>query len=125
MAERNNSPPKCGVFLYKMTEYDNISELELKAQIEEAIEDNDLDEAKELMQQLISLQEDAPKLSLTDEELSEMGVDMMLVQKERRLAKAIKQAEQDGDFIESKRLMRELRVTQQLQPVQPGVRIGK
>ena len=108
-----------------MADYDVAPELEIKSQIDEATEANDWPKVKELMQKLITLQKEAPVVQATDEELAELGVDMKLLEKERRLREEIKQAEQDGDFILAREKMRELRVTQKLQPAQPGVRIGK
>jgi division protein CdvB (Snf7/Vps24/ESCRT-III family) len=107
-----------------MDDYNNTPELELKEQIKTASDAGDFDTVKTLMQQLITLQDQAPKVDMTDAELAEAGVDMMLLQKERELREQYHQANQDGDFIKANEVMRELRQLQKLQPAQTGVKLG-
>jgi hypothetical protein len=102
--------------------YDTLPEVELRDKIKAATEKGKIEEAQKLMKKLISMQKEAPKVEATDDELAEKGVDLILLQKERRLRDEIKQAQQDGEFLKAKELMRELRVTQKLQPVQTGVK---
>ena len=66
-----------------MDDYNVAPELEIKSKIDEASDAGDYDTVKELMQQLIKLQKDAPKVEMTDEELAEAGVDMKIMEKER------------------------------------------
>lgn len=102
--------------------YDTKPELDLREEIKTATDAGKIKKAQKLMQKLISMQKKAPKVEATDEELAEAGVDMLLLDKERKLREEIQQAQQDGDFITAKQKMRELRVTQKLQPVQTGVK---
>ena len=110
--------------MYKMDDYNTQPEEELRQQIEEAKQAGDYDAIRELMQELIKLQKDAPQVEMSDEELANAGVDMAILQKERELRDRINQANQDGDFLESKQLMRELRQLQKLQPAQVGVKLA-
>lgn len=106
-----------------MEDYDVTPELELKSQIDEAKEANDYETVQKLMVKLIKLQKKAPKVSITDEELAKKGVDLLMLKQERDLRERIEHANQNGQFLEARKLMRELRQLQKLQPAQTGVRL--
>jgi hypothetical protein len=91
--------------------------------INTAIEAKDYEQVKTLMAELIAEQKLETTVELTDEELLNKGIDLLILTKERELRDRIKQAEQDGDFLEAKELMRELLQIQQLQPVKRRVRM--
>lgn len=71
---------------------------------------------KTKMMELIAHQKTLPVTGFTDEQLADIGVDMVLLAKERELVENIKQAEQDGDFISAKQYRRELITVQHKQP---------
>lgn len=91
--------------------------------INTAIDNKDYELVKTLMAELIDEQKSDVVVEVTDEELFNKGVDLLLLGKERELRDKIKEAEQNGDFVEAKELMRELLQTQQLQPVKRRVRM--
>ena len=102
-----------------------MSEDSLLNQIKSAVESKDYDAVKSLTQELIDYQKTLPTFELTDEELALKGVDMVLLQEERRLQSEIKELNQNGDFIEANKKMRELIQLQKLQPdLSSGVRMA-
>jgi hypothetical protein len=107
-----------------MEDYDLTPELELKDKIKAAQEKNDFKKMQKLMTKLIKLQHKAPKTEMTDEELAKKGVDLAILKKERSLRDQIQDANQNGDFLKAKKLMRELRQLQKLQPEYTGVRLA-
>ena len=74
---------------------------------------------------VIAVQRDILPIELTDEELAEKGVDMLLLDQERKLAEQIKEFNQNGEFGEANRCMRELLKIQKLQPDYIGVKLRK
>jgi hypothetical protein len=93
-----------------------MDEQSLLAEVQTAKEAEDYPLLKEKMRALIEYQKTLPVHGFTDEELAEMGVDLVLLARERELAHNIKQAEQDGDFTTSLQLRRELVKVQHDQP---------
>lgn len=91
--------------------------------IKTAIENKDYEAIKTLMAELIDQQKSEIVTELTDEQLAAKGIDLLILEKEREIRDRIKQAEQDGDFVEAQSLMRELLQLQQLQPIKRRVRM--
>jgi hypothetical protein len=79
-------------------------------------QEGDYEALKEKIAELIAHQKTLPITGFTDEQLAEIGVDMILLAKERELAENIKQAEQDGDFVSANQYRRELIIVQHKQP---------
>jgi hypothetical protein len=99
-------------------------EQDLLAQVKDAKDKEDYEAVKTLMQKLIDHQRTLVAMPpITDEELVERGFDILLIRKERDLRDRINQANQDGDFVTAKQLMRELRQVQKLQPKYTGVKL--
>lgn len=98
-------------------------EAELRTQIEVAKTAGDYDTVRELMLDLIELQNETLPVQLTNEELAEYGIDLLILGQERELREKIKQANQDGKFEEATDYMRELLGLQKLQPRYTGVRM--
>lgn len=97
----------------------------LKEQYEAAVAAEDYELAQELMQELIAKQREFIPVVISDEELAAASVDLSILTKERQLAEQIRVANQNGDFMEAKQLMRDLRQLQQLQPIPKGVSYGQ
>lgn len=101
-----------------------MTEQELRDQIKEAQAANDFEQVRELMKELIEMQDKVDTIKLTDDELADKGVDMAILTKERELRDQIKEANQNGDFVKVNELSRELIKLQKLQPAHVGIKIG-
>jgi len=98
-------------------------EKELRDKIKLAVDGGDIATAQQYLTELIALQDLIPTPQLSNEDLAKHGVDLLLLERERSLRDQIKEANQQGDYVEALSLTKQLLQTQRLQPRYTGIKL--